>query len=143
MEATSDYWKPVYFLLEREGLDCLLYQASQVEGAVPRAAEDRPAGLRLWLAQDHRAGVAGGQLRAAGGHPAGSAPPHPLPGRRLIQARTAEKARCEKLVVDERGGRAARRGMCGCGFGQGAGWPGAGSGGGGGGAGLAGAAVVH
>ena len=31
MEATSDYWKPVYFLLEREGFDCLLYQASQVK----------------------------------------------------------------------------------------------------------------
>ncbi|HEY1004395.1 MAG TPA: hypothetical protein VGD83_32630 [Streptosporangiaceae bacterium] len=24
MESTSDYWKPVFFLLEREGLDCLL-----------------------------------------------------------------------------------------------------------------------
>jgi transposase len=30
MEATSDYWKPVYFLLEREGLDCILYRASRV-----------------------------------------------------------------------------------------------------------------
>jgi hypothetical protein len=31
MESTSDYWKPVYFLLEREGFDCTLYQASQVK----------------------------------------------------------------------------------------------------------------
>ena len=30
MESTSDYWKPVFFLPEREGLDCVLYQASQV-----------------------------------------------------------------------------------------------------------------
>ncbi len=27
MESTSDYWKPVFFLLEREGFECLLYQA--------------------------------------------------------------------------------------------------------------------
>src|ERR1035438_10712999 len=31
MEATGDYWKPVYFLLEREGFDCILYHASQVK----------------------------------------------------------------------------------------------------------------
>ena len=31
MEATSDYWKPVYFLLEREGFDCQLYHAGQVK----------------------------------------------------------------------------------------------------------------
>jgi transposase len=31
MEATGDYWKPVYFLLEREGLDCVLHHASQVK----------------------------------------------------------------------------------------------------------------
>ena len=42
-----------------------------------RAAEDRPAGLRL-AGQDHRAGIAGGQLRAPGGHPP-AAHPHPLP----------------------------------------------------------------
>jgi hypothetical protein len=31
IEATSDYWKPVYFLLEQEGLDCEFYQASHVK----------------------------------------------------------------------------------------------------------------
>ena len=30
MEST-DYWKPVYFLLEAEGLDCVLYHAAQVK----------------------------------------------------------------------------------------------------------------
>ena len=27
---TGDYWKPVYFLLESEGFDCVLYHAAQV-----------------------------------------------------------------------------------------------------------------
>jgi transposase len=71
---STDYWKPVYFLLEREGLDCLLYQASQVK-ALP--GRPKTAGLRL-AGQDHRAGVTGGQLRAAGGHPP-AAHAHPLP----------------------------------------------------------------
>jgi transposase len=30
MEATGDYWKPVFFLLESCGLDCELYNAAQV-----------------------------------------------------------------------------------------------------------------
>jgi transposase len=49
MESASDYWKPVYFLLEREGFDCLLYQASQV-----RALPGRPKTGKLdsvWLAK--------------------------------------------------------------------------------------------
>ena len=40
MEATGDYWKPVYFLLEREGFDCLLYQASQVKALPGRPKTD-------------------------------------------------------------------------------------------------------
>src|SRR5258707_9309636 len=31
MEATGDYWKPVFFLLESQGLDCELYNAGQVK----------------------------------------------------------------------------------------------------------------
>jgi transposase len=49
MEATGDYWKPVYFLLEREGLDCELYHASQV-----KALPGRPKTGKLdsaWLAR--------------------------------------------------------------------------------------------
>jgi hypothetical protein len=42
-----------------------------------RAAQDRQAGLGM-AREDHRAGIAGGQLRAAGGDPA-AAHPHPLP----------------------------------------------------------------
>ena len=49
MEATSDYWKPVYFLLEREGLDCLLYQASQVKALPGRPKTDKLDSV--WLAK--------------------------------------------------------------------------------------------
>lgn len=31
MEATGDYWKPVFFLLESRGFDCQLYNAAQVK----------------------------------------------------------------------------------------------------------------
>ena len=59
--------------------------------------QDRPAGLRL-AGQDHRAGVAGGQLRAPGGHP--PAPhAHPLP-QAADPGPHAEKDRCEKLLED-------------------------------------------
>jgi transposase len=37
---TSDYWKPVFFLLEREGFECLLYQASQVKALPGRPKTD-------------------------------------------------------------------------------------------------------
>ena len=49
MEATGGYWKPVYFLLEREGLDCLLYQASQVKALPGRPKTDRLDSA--WLAR--------------------------------------------------------------------------------------------
>ena len=62
MEATGDYWKPVYFLLEREGFDCVLYHASQVKALPGRPKTDK---LDSVLAgQDHRAGLPAGQLRA-------------------------------------------------------------------------------
>ena len=46
MEATGDYWKPVCFLLEREGLDCLLCQASQVKALPGRPKTDPLTELR-------------------------------------------------------------------------------------------------
>ena len=75
MEATGDYWKPVYFLLEQAGFDCDLYHSAQVKALPGRPKTDK---LDSVLAgEDHRAGVAGGQLRAPGGDPAAA---HPLPG---------------------------------------------------------------
>ena len=40
MEATPDYWKPVFFLLERESFDCVLYHASQVKALPGRPETD-------------------------------------------------------------------------------------------------------
>jgi transposase len=39
MEATSDYWKPVFYLLEAEGFACWLLNARHVKHA-PGAPED-------------------------------------------------------------------------------------------------------
>jgi hypothetical protein len=54
MEATSDYWKPVFFLLESRGFDCDLYNAAQVKALPGRPKTDLltelieiPAGHRL------------------------------------------------------------------------------------------------
>ena len=49
MEATSDYWKPVYFLLEQQGLDLLLYQASRVKALPGRPKTDKLDSA--WLAR--------------------------------------------------------------------------------------------
>jgi transposase len=40
MEATGDYWKPVFFLLEQQGFDCELYHASQVKALPGRPKTD-------------------------------------------------------------------------------------------------------
>ena len=76
MEATGDYWKPVFFLLESRGFDCQLYNAAQVK-ALPGQAQDRPGRLDL-AGQDHRARLGLLQLRAARADPP-PAHPHPLP----------------------------------------------------------------
>jgi transposase len=96
MESTSDYWKPVFFLLEREGFDCLLYQASQVKALPGRPKTDRLDSA--WLARITEQGSLAGSF----------VPPeeirrlrtHTRYRRRLVQARTAEKERCEKLLED-------------------------------------------
>jgi len=41
MEATGDYWKPVFFLLESQGFDCDLYNATQVK-ALPGRPKTGP-----------------------------------------------------------------------------------------------------
>jgi transposase len=96
MESTSDYWKPVYFLLEQQGLDCLLYQASQVKALPGRPKTDKLDSV--WLARITEQGSLAGSF----------VPPeeirrlrtHTRYRRRLTQARTAEKERCEKLLED-------------------------------------------
>ena len=96
MEATSDYWKPVYFLLEREGFECELYPAAKV-----RALPGRPKTDKLdsaWLAK----------ITERGSVPSSFVPPedirrlrtHTRYRRHLVQAQAAEKARTEKLLED-------------------------------------------
>ncbi len=96
MEATGDYWKPVYFLLEREGFDCVLYHAAQVKALPGRPKTDKLDSA--WLAK----------ITERGSLASSFVPPeeirrlrtHTRYRRHLTQARTAEKARCEKLLDD-------------------------------------------
>ena len=96
MEATGNYWKPVYFLLEREGFDCVLYHASQVKALPGRPKTDKLDSV--WLAK----------ITERGSLPGSFVPPEDIRRlrtctryrRHLTQARTAEKARCEKLLED-------------------------------------------
>ena len=48
-ESTSDYRKPVFFLLERGGLDCLLYPSSQAKALPGRPKTDKLDSV--WLAR--------------------------------------------------------------------------------------------
>jgi len=96
MESTGDYWKPVYFLLEREGLDCVLYHAAQVKALPGRPKTDKLDSV--WLAK----------ITERGALPGSFVPPeeirrlrtHTRYRRHLTQARTAEKQRVEKLLED-------------------------------------------
>ena len=58
MEATGDYWKPVFFLLESRGFDCQLYNAAQVKALPGRPKTDLLTELREGL------GLVGGRLGA-------------------------------------------------------------------------------
>src|SRR6266568_5965439 len=96
MEATGDYWKPVYFVLESQGLDCELYHAAQVKALPGRPKTDRADSV--WLAR----------ITERGSLPSSFMPPEPIRRlrthtryrRHLTQARTAEKQRAEKLLED-------------------------------------------
>jgi len=96
MESTGDYWKPVYFLLEAEGLDCVLYHAAQVKALPGRPKTDKLDSA--WLAR----------ITERGALPGSFVPPeeirrlrtHTRYRRHLTQARTAEKQRIEKLPED-------------------------------------------
>jgi transposase len=96
MEAAGDYWKPVYFVLESQGLDCQLYHAAQVKALPGRPKTDRADSV--WLAR----------ITERGSLPSSFVPPEPIRRlrtrtryrRHLTQARTAEKQRAEKLLED-------------------------------------------
>jgi transposase len=96
MEATGDYWKPVFFLLESRGFDCELYNAAQVKALPGRPKTDRADSI--WLARITERGTVSSSF----------VPPEPIRRlrthtryrRHLTQARTAEKQRVEKLLED-------------------------------------------
>jgi transposase len=96
MEATSDYWKPVYFLLEREGFDCQLYHAGQVKALPGRPKTDKLDSA--WLAK----------ITERGSLASSFVPPeeirrlrtHTRYRRHLTRVRTGEKQRAEKLLED-------------------------------------------
>jgi transposase len=96
MEATGDYWKPVLFSLERDGVDCVLYPASRVKALPGRPKTDKLDSV--WLAKVTERGSLQGSF----------VPPedirvlrtHTRYRRQLVQARTAEKQRAEKLLED-------------------------------------------
>src|SRR6202171_4152335 len=96
MEATSDYWKPVFYLLEAHGLDPWLVNARDVKHLPGRPKSDVIDAV--WLCK-----LAERQMLRPSFVP-------PVPIRRLrdltryrvdlVAARTAEKNRVEKLLED-------------------------------------------
>jgi transposase len=96
MEATSDYWKPAFYLLEAEGFTCWLLNAKHVKNVPGRPKTDRIDAV--WLAKIVEWGLCTPSLV------------HPKPIRQLrdltryrrslIRERTREKQRAEKLLED-------------------------------------------
>ena len=96
MESTGDYWKPVYFLLESEGLDCVLYHAAQVKALPGPPKTDKLDSVRLAKITE-RGSLAGSFVPPEEIRPLRT---HTRYRRHLTQARTAEKQRAEKLLED-------------------------------------------
>ncbi len=96
MEATSDYWKPVFWVLEAHGFDTWLVNARDVRHLPGRPKTDRLDAV--WLCK-----VAERQMIRPS-----FVPPPPIRRLRdvtryridLVTARTAEKQRAEKLLED-------------------------------------------
>jgi transposase len=96
MEATSDYWKPVYYLLEGHGFETWLVNARDVKHLPGRPKTDKLDSV--WLCK-----VAERQML----RPSFVPPPQIRRLRDvtryrtdLVEARTAEKQRVEKLLED-------------------------------------------
>jgi len=96
MEATSDYWKPVFYLLEAHGLDPWLVNARDVKHLPGRPKTDVIDAVWLCKLAERQ------MLRPS------FVPPRPIRRLRdltryrvdLVTARTAEKNRVEKLLED-------------------------------------------
>jgi transposase len=96
MEGTSDYWKPVFYLLEAAGFDCWLVNAHQVKGVPGRRKTD--AIDAAWLAQIGECELVSPSF----------VPPPPIRRLRdltryrttLVREHTREIQRLEKLLED-------------------------------------------
>jgi transposase len=96
MEATSDYWKAPFYLLEAQGLEVWLVNAREVKHLPGRPKTDKLDAV--WLAKLAERGM----LRPS------FVPPAPIRRLRdltryradLVAVRTAEKQRVEKLLED-------------------------------------------
>jgi transposase len=94
MEATSDYWKPVFYRLEAEGFECVLADAKQVRHLPGRPKRDTSDSA--WLAACFERGairscfVATPEFRIIR--------LHTRYRRDLTEERTREKNRTEKLL---------------------------------------------
>ena len=96
MEATGDYWKPVFFVLESQGFDCDLYNAAQVK-ALPGLPKTDRADC-IWIARITERGMISSSFVPP--EPVRRLRTHTRYRRHLTQARTAEKQRAEKLLED-------------------------------------------
>lgn len=96
MEATSDYWKPVFYVLEAAGFDPWLVNAADVKHLPGRAKTDVLDAI--WLAKLTERGM----LRPSFVPPPQIRLLRDLTRYRsdLVRARTADKARVEKLLED-------------------------------------------
>jgi transposase len=94
MEATSDYWKPVFYRLEAEGFECVLADAKQVKHLPGRPKRD-PSDSR-WLAVCFERGAVTGCFVATGEFRIIRL--HTRYRRDLTGERTREKQRAEKLL---------------------------------------------
>jgi transposase len=96
MESTSSYWKGVYYLLEAEGFECWLVNARDVKNVPGRAKTDRADAV--WLAKVGERGM----CRPSLVHPPEIRRLRDLTRyrRALVQDRTRERQRVEKLLED-------------------------------------------
>lgn len=96
MEATSDYWKPVFYLLEAEGFTCWLLNAKHVKNVPGRPKTDKLDAV--WLAKV----VERGMCRPSLVHPKDIRQLRDVTRyrRSLIRDQTREKQRLEKLLED-------------------------------------------
>jgi transposase len=96
MESTSTYWKGVFYLLEAEGFECWLVNAREVKNVPGRAKTDKADAV--WLAKVAERGM----CRPSLVHPPEIRHLRDLTRyrRALVQDRTREQQRIEKLLED-------------------------------------------